>query len=112
MLIDYLDLILSIRDDWAQYAMVKAKLSLMKNTTCPNEGSHWGLKRDGFINDQADIDVVVKSDIAKVSILSYERTREGSLLVSEFGVLCCVVLCCVVLCCVVLCCVVLCCIIM
>ena len=76
VLMDYLDSILSIRDDWAQYAMVHAKLSLQKNTTCPNEGSHWGLKRDGFINDQADIDVVVKSDIAKVTILSFERIKE------------------------------------
>ena len=42
VLMEYLDSILSIRDDWAQYAMVHAKLSLLKNTTCPNEGSHWG----------------------------------------------------------------------
>jgi len=77
VLIEYLESILSIREDWAQYSMVAAKLYLFKNTTCPNEGSHWGLKRDGLINDHADIDVVVKSDIAKVSILSFERQKEA-----------------------------------
>ncbi len=76
VLIEYLESILSIREDWAQYSMVAARLYLFKNTTCPNEGSHWGLKRDGLINDHADIDVVVKSDIAKVSILSFERQKE------------------------------------